>query len=302
MDYRVYIQTNHKQYLGALVAEYSLKRNSKNTDKFEVHIVQHKDYPFFLAREGQNYLRDGAHREWLNDDLQSFTLTRFMPPGLMGYQGRAVVIDPDVFAQGDVWELLSRDMEGKALMVRPRSVRRKDKGCLATSVMLLDCSKLTHWKVEEQFNAMFEDKLDYREWICLRNEDRNTVGLFEDEWNDFDKLTAQTKMLHTTKRKTQPWKTGLKVDFRPPERFSLFPPSGWLMYARRKLFGEYSFMGHYKQHPDIKQEQFFFGLVKEMLEKGIITEGLVREQMIQNHVRHDAIEVLERTPPLAPAA
>jgi hypothetical protein len=74
------------------------------------------------------------------------------------------------------------------------------------------------------------------------------------------------------------------------------------MYARRKLFGEYSFMGHYKQHPDIKQEQFFFGLVKEMLEKGIINESLVREQMIQNHVRHDAIEVLERTPPLAPAA
>ncbi|HHH40098.1 MAG TPA: hypothetical protein ENK50_11070 [Sedimenticola sp.] len=302
MDYRVYIQTNHKQYLGALVAEYSLKRNSKNTDKFSVHIMQHKDYPFFLEMEGKEYLRDGAHRKWLNDDLQSFTLTRFMPPELMGYQGRAVVIDPDVFAQGDVWELLSRDMEGKALMVRPRSVRRKNDGCLATSVMLLDCSKLKHWKVEEQFRAMFEDKLDYRDWICLRNEDRSTVGLFEDEWNDFDKLTPQTKMLHTTKRRTQPWKTGLKVDFRPPEKFRLFPPSGWLMYARRKLFGEYAFMGHYKQHPDIKQEQFFFGLVKEMLEKGIITEELVREQMIQNHVRHDAFEVLARTPPLAPAA
>ncbi len=55
------------------------------------------------------YLRDGGKREWVRDDLQSFTPTRFLPPQLMGYQGRAVVIDPDVFARGDIWELLSRD-------------------------------------------------------------------------------------------------------------------------------------------------------------------------------------------------
>jgi len=299
MEYCVFIQTNHKQYLGALVAEYSLKRNSRHADKFDVRIMELKDYPFFQAKEGQTYLRDNTHRQWLNNDLQSFTLTRFMPPSLMGFQGRAVVIDPDVFAAADVWDLLSRDMEGKAIMVRPRSGRKKALGCLATSVMLLDCAKLTHWRVEEQFNAMFVDKLDYMDWICLRSEPRETIGLFENEWNDFDKLTPETKMLHTTKRKTQPWKTGLPVDFRPPERFRLFPPSGWIMYARRKLFGEYAFMGHYRQNPDIKQEQFFFGLVKEMLEKGIIDENMVRDQMVQNHVRHDAFEVLERTPPLA---
>ena len=28
---------------------------------------------------------------WRNDDLQSFTPLRFMPPQLMGYRGRAVV-------------------------------------------------------------------------------------------------------------------------------------------------------------------------------------------------------------------
>ena len=52
-------------------------------------------------------------RIWRNDDLQSFTPLRFLPPQLMGYQGRAVVIDPDIFATGDIWELLSRDMAGK---------------------------------------------------------------------------------------------------------------------------------------------------------------------------------------------
>ena len=114
MDHCVFIHTNHKQILGALVAQYALKRNSRHADQFDVRIIDTRDYPFLRAREGQLYLRDGIERPWLNDDLQSFTLLRFMPPELMGFQGRAVVIDPDIFAVADVWELLSRDMQGNA--------------------------------------------------------------------------------------------------------------------------------------------------------------------------------------------
>ena len=108
-------------------------------------------------------------------------------------------------------------------------------------------------------------------------------------------------MLHNTKRKTQPWKAGLPVDFRPPESFRWFPPRGWIQHARRSLFGEYGLMGHYRPHPDPHQEQFFFGLLKECVEAGIVSEDMIRQQMAQNHVRHDAFEVLDRTPPLAHA-
>ena len=101
-----------------------------------------------------------------------------MPPELMNYKGRAVVIDPDVFAIGDVWDLLSRDMEGKAIMCRLRSKTSKDvNGKLASSVMLLDCARLKHWKTDEMFNEMFEGKRDYKQWISLKYEDRNTIGL-----------------------------------------------------------------------------------------------------------------------------
>ncbi|MCU7959801.1 MAG: hypothetical protein KZQ58_07325 [gamma proteobacterium symbiont of Bathyaustriella thionipta] len=299
MEYKVFIQTNAKQYIGALAAAHSLKRFSKHADKFSIEIINVNDYPYFKEYEGQYYLRDGAHRRWLNEDLQSFTLTRFMPPELMNYKGRAVVIDPDVFAVSDVWDLLSRDMQGKAIMVRPRSGRKKRLGCMATSVMLLDCEKLKHWRVEDQFRAMFKDELDYMQWICLKNEDPDIIGQFENEWNDFDHLTPETRMLHTTKRKTQPWKTGLNVDFRPPERFRLFPPSGWMMFLRRKLFGEYAFMGKYHQHPDMAQQELFFGLVQECIDNGSVSQELLQEAMQKNYVRHDAVEVLKNTPPLA---
>jgi hypothetical protein len=295
----VFIHTNHKQIVGALVAEYSMKRNSKSPDAFDVRIIQTKDFPFLAQREGQPYLRDGVTRDWHMEDLQSFTPLRFTPPELMGYEGQAVVVDPDVFAVRDVFELLSRDMQGAAIMCRPRSGNKEKRGVLATSVMLLDCAKLTHWKVEQQFNELFERKRDYAKWIGLAYEPRETIGLFENEWNDFDKLTPATKMLHNTKRRTQPWKTGLPVDFMPPEKPSGIAALGWLNQIRRRVFGDYAFLGHYVRHPDPNQERFFFGLLRECLEKGLVTEDMIRAEMRENHVRHDALEVIERTPPLA---
>ncbi|NIV74428.1 MAG: hypothetical protein GWN37_06210 [Gammaproteobacteria bacterium] len=300
MDYCVFIHTNHKQIVGAKVAEYALRRNSTHNDEFEVKIVQTEDYPWLREFDGQLYLRDGVKRVWLYDDLQSFTPLRFVPPKLMQYQGRAVVIDPDIFAVGDVWELLSRDMQGKAIMCRARS---GPKGyidrCLASSVMLLDNAKLTHWDAERGFREMFEFKRDYQPWICLKLEPRETIGLLENEWNDFDRLTAKTKMVHNTRRRTQPWKTGLQVDWRPAEKFRLFPPAAWLMRARRRLFGEYGLLGKYKPHPDPNQERYFFGLLKECLERGVVSDAMLRNEMRRDHVRHDALDVLERTAPLA---
>jgi len=294
----VFIQTNHKQILGAIVAEYALKRNSANADKFDVKVLHHKDFDYFLAREGQSYLREGHQRVWRNNDLQSFTLTRFMPPEQMGYEGRSIEIDPDIFAVGDVWDLLQMDMGGKAILARPLRGKKGAAGYMASSVMMMDNAKLKHWKVEEQFNEMFENKRDYGEWIGLKLEDPNTIGVMDEVWNDLDRLTKDTKMLHTTLRRTQPWKTGLQADFVPRDKKPGIPLSGPVNRLKRKIFGDYAFLGKYRQHPDIRQEQFFFALLQECVDNGIVTPDMVKEQMSLNHVRHDAFEVLERTPPL----
>ena len=297
----VFIHTNHKQILGAKVARWALKRQAADPEAFDVAFIDTRDFPVFAEHEGQAYLRDGVERVWLNEDLQSFTPLRFMPPKLMGYEGRAVVMDPDIFALGDITALLERDMSGKAILCRKRSGPKGaiDK-CWASSVMLLDCAKLTHWDGEQGFRELFARTRDYSQWVCLKLEDPNTIGVLEPEWNDFDRLTPATQLLHTTRRMTQPWKTGLPVDWRPAERFRAFPPLGWLMRARRKLFGEYAFLGNYRRHPDANQEVLFFGLLKECLAQGDITEAELRAEMAANHLRHDAFEVLERTPDLAP--
>ncbi len=298
MKKRVYIHTNDKQWVGALVASYALKRNSANPDAFEVEFLQVKDCDFLKAKEGQKFLRGGVDRVWHLDDLQSFTPLRFLPPRLMDYEGRAVVIDPDIFAVGDINELLDRDMQGKAVMGRYRSANKKKAQCVATSVMLLECGKLRHWDAEKEFNELFRHERDYKEWMCLRGEPQENVGYFENEWNDFDHLSDKTKMLHNTKRRTQPWKTGLPVDFTPADKLKKYPPLALLNRLRGRLFGEYAFLGKYWEHPDKNQEALFFGLLKECLQLGIVSESLLRDEMRLNHVRHDAIEVLDRTQPL----
>jgi hypothetical protein len=297
----VFIHTNHRQHLGALVSQYSLRRNSAHADRFDVRILHTNDYPFLRAREGQRYLRDGRRVVWRIEDLQSFTPLRFAPPERMGYQGRALVIDPDIFAVRDVYELLTRDMQGKAILCRPRpgkNVLKREQ--LASSVMLLDCARLRHWRCEEDFAALFRFERDYIDWIGLCYEPRESIGPIEPEWNDFDHLTPATRLLHNTRRRTQPWKTGLPMDFTPAaKRVLVRKPATWLGPVKRRLFGDPHASGVYQRHPDPNQERFFFSLLRECLERGVVDEALLREEMRRNHLRHDALALLERTPSAA---
>jgi hypothetical protein len=298
MKHCIFIHTNEKQIIGALVSKYSFERFASKTNAFEVKLVDTRDFPFFQGYEGKQYLRDGLHREWKNEDLQSFTVLRFSPPELMGYQGRSIVVDPDVFCVSDVVPLLERDMGGKPVMARQRKGGAKAND-FASSVMLLDNAKLKHWQLEKNFAEMFAFKRDYMDWISLKLEPEDSIGTLEPTWNDFDRLAPDTRLIHNTRRNTQPWKTGLPVDYRPPEKAGSLKPANIWHRVRRSLFGEYAFLGQYKKHPDANQERLFFALLKECVDKGIVSKDMIKDQMGKNHVRHDALDVIARTPTLA---
>ncbi|MDF3074812.1 MAG: hypothetical protein K0S54_2479 [Alphaproteobacteria bacterium] len=294
MKNTVFIHTNEKQRLGALVARHALLRNSANPAAFDVRIVRTEDFAFLSRREGQRYLREGKMQVWKNDDLQSFPPLRFAVPELMGYVGRAIVIDPDVFAVGDVNELFERDMGGRAILARRMESDSRRPLHWASSVMLLDCGRLKHWQAERDFSLLFEAKRDYRDWNWLLLEPEGSVGELESAWNDFDTLTPETRMLHNTHRRTQPWKTGLPADFttRGTTRSARW---NLLMQRTRRLLGSSeAAKGYYKPHPDPAQERLFFTLLGECLANGSVSEALVREEIERGHLRPDAFSLLER--------
>jgi hypothetical protein len=279
----IVIHTNDKQMLGALVSAHSFRRNSRTPDAFDVRIVNAKEFPE-LQERGHSLIRGGHVREWDPDDLQSFTPLRFAIPELLGYEGLAVVTDPDVFAVGDVAALFRRDLQGKAIWCTPRPGYRKITDPLATSVMLLDCAKLKHWHFAGQLKALWAHEIDYLDWINLRLEDLDTIGLLEPEWNDFDRLTPETKLIHNTNRRTQPWKTGLPIDFTFRER-------GLLNFALpivRRLAPNYT------RHPDQRQEAYFYALLADALDSGAVREEQVEKEVRLGHVRPDSKELIDR--------
>ena len=275
----VFIQANDRQFLGARISAHSYKRNARDPDSFDVRILHTRDFPR-LMDPNQSVVRAGRVREWDPNDLQSFTPLRFYPPQAMGFEGVAVVTDPDVFAVGDVGELFNRDLEGKAIwaVARPGHNNRRD--YIATSVMLLDCSKLKHWKWQDYLDGLFGHRFDYFDWIDLEREDRSMIGFLEPEWNDFDRLTPRTKLLHTTKRRTQPWKTGLPVDFTLQRR--------WPVNLINRL------LMRYLPHPDPNQEALVYSLLAELYDSGEVTGDELRCEMAANHIRHDSLELIDR--------
>jgi len=294
----VFIHTNKKQMLGAKVAEYSLKARSLFPDAFDVKIVTLEDTPHLNKREGQEYLRKGKKAVWKNDDLQSFSPLRMLIPQLMSFEGRALVIDPDVFAVGDVIELLNSNMHGKGILCRNIETGYKNNGnpFYASSVMLLDCKKLNHWKWDELIDLMFNFKIDYGDWISLKLEEAKNIGNLEEFWNHFDTLDNDTKLLHNTERSTQPWKTGLPIDYDTTVSDDSLNFSKFLSKMKNIIDLKFCYKRNnkfYLQHPDKNQEVFFINMLKNCLRDGHISFDFLNEQVREKNVRSDIFSLLK---------
>ena len=276
----VFIHANARQMLGARISAFSYRRNARVPGGFDVRILDTAKFPR-LMRAGQTILRGGHVRPWDPVDLQSFSPLRFAPPQVMGFKGKAVVTDPDIFGVGDVGELFERDLGGKSIWAVPRPGHNGQADYVATSVMLLDCARLKHWDFDQDLDDLFAHRFDYVDWIELKREDRSAIGELEPEWNDFDRLTPRTKLLHTTKRRTQPWKTGLPVDYTLREGGPL---------AFLKHFGN----RRYGQHPDRNQEALIYSLLAAMVDSGEVSKNELVEEMAANHIRHDSLELIEK--------
>lgn len=294
----VIIHTNDTQLVAARVGAHSLRSRSKSPDLFDVRLLRLEETPHLNRRNNQQFVWwDGdAPSVFRRRDLQSFAPLRRMVPALLGFQGRALVLDPDVFAIGDVYELLTRDMDGKAILCCQKSQWRDGRRLYSSAVMLLDCGKLTHWQWEREIDDIFRGTLRLGPWLSLLDESPERIGLLEEEWNHCDTLTEKTKLLHNTEIPTQPWKTGLPADYH--EHAPRWPGS---LEALRRVARQMASPGKdrtvfYRPHPDPRQERSFFALLKECLDEGSITRGYLRQAMRKNYLRKDAFTLLDGLP------
>lgn len=292
----VFIHTNDQQMVAAKLCEHSLRARSKRPDAFEVRMLRVEETPqLYPHREGRPFLHSGYVRTWRNRDLQTHDPLRMRAPQLMRYEGRALMLDPDVLAIGDVNDLLTRDMQHHAILCRARPNQRP-----STAVMLLDCARLKHWRWEEALEEVFALRLDLLEWQHLAGDEPETIGALENEWNDLDHLDAHTKLLHLSRQITQPWKTGLPIDFdldawgAYPYRQGFHLRNAIRRIGARLRSPQPGAKGVYQKHPDARLEEFFFALMKEAIDRGAISEAFVADEIRKGYLRADAFEMLAR--------
>ena len=151
---KVFIHTNNKQHIGAVLGKFSIERKLPQDSDITVSIINVDSLPIFKTFAGKTYLRGGKEIVYDLNDLQSFTLSRFMPPEEMNFQGRALVIDPDIFAIGDITPLMNLDMQGCAIA----ACKKGDSW--QSSSMLMDCSKLTHLKISDLLSKLEKKEVD----------------------------------------------------------------------------------------------------------------------------------------------
>ena len=153
--------------------------------------------------------------------------------------------------------------------------------------MWLECAHLTSWKLADILADLKSKRRTKQECMTFYRGER--VMEIHSTWNTLDSL-QDARILHTTNRLTQPWKTGLPIDFTPkalPKLFGLFPRE-----PIHKLLGKYP--THFRPHPDQAVTDFFFTLTKQALEGGAITEAEIREEIAAKNVREDFFDVLAR--------
>ena len=205
-----------------------------------------------------------------------------MPPQLNDYEGRAMVIDPDIFALKDISEFFNQDMQGKKIACCIKKDARD------SSVMLFDCAQMRNWSMEKILEMLRTKELDYADIMELRVFTDADIKPIDRKYNNLDAVNADTVMVHTTNRLTQPWSTGLPIDFtrnNPGKYFKIIPKIPIL-----KIMGKWP--SKYQPHPDKKVEQMFFDLLKDTLTHHIVSKEELDEEISKSRLRRDIFKFI----------
>ena len=272
---KVFIQANKSQRIGALLGKYSIERASPG---IQVEILQVEEIPAFQSFNGKTYKHGNEERTYNLADEQSFTLTRFMPPQRMEYQGRAIVIDPDVFAVQDITPLFDLDLDETTVAC----CRRHEGDFWDTSVMLLENSRLD-WVIEEILAKLSAKEINYN--AAIRRVLNAEVLEIPRLWNSLDHKDEETRMIHYTRQRTQPWKTGLPFTVTPRKLGKILGiiPREWIMGSKK-------YPNTYQPHKNRAAEQFFFALLSDALDSKAIDTQVIEEEIEYKRVRPDILE------------
>lgn len=284
-----FIHTNKKQALPALISKFNSEHNF-NSDK--INLLTLEEFPGLTKYFGNSYLRNGIVTIWAKNDLQSFTLLRFLVPELSNFEGFSIVTDPDVFLMKNYSSVKSM-VKNIDADIFCRKVTKENKTYDESSIMIFRNESFKNFDFNETIKNLFEKKIDYKELIHLNYFKKTGLRIhnFDENFNSFDKFTSETIFLHTTGRQTQPWKEGLDIDFSfHVQDKTTNPAKGILVKVKiylqkiKRVIRSKIFPIKYIRHPNIEVISFFDELFLQAYQSNIIDKEMILDAIAKKYI------------------
>lgn len=199
---RVFIGSGEASLLERLTLIHSIRqRTSRPVDLYVINGTHDA-----IERNGQPPLRVNLPLGIKYGNFTEFTNYRWLIPQICEYRGRAVYLDSDMICLGDIAELFDTDMRDCHLLARADAY---GSGAWALSVMLIDCHHC-RFDVETYFKEIDAGCYDNRALQEMRPgflaRHPFNIQSLDPNWNVFDRVDPQTKLIHFTDLLMQPWK------------------------------------------------------------------------------------------------
>ncbi len=270
---KIYIQSNKFQNIAANVAKYSFERFGH-----DVKIISVEENELLVKYLNKKILRNGKLSTYKND-LQSFTLLRFLAPELDENKELILVIDPDIFAIKDPIEILNYHNENSDISCTfydniPRS-----------EMMLIDTKKIK-WNFEKITKDIFDLKMDYSYLMKLSFDHNLKINKISKRFNSHDIIHEDTILLHTTNRITQPWKINLKVDFDRNYKKSYLIKEN-LKRILKKKYDQFALSNKYILHENTLVVKSIQNLFKDAYSSNSITREMIKTSLANDYISEE---------------
>jgi hypothetical protein len=255
---KILIQANKFQRLAAEVSKYSfIKQGIK-----DVEIINLEDQNILIKNFGKKYLRNGKLTTYEYNDLQSFTLLRFIPTKLP-IKDFCLIVDPDIFAVTNPIPEIEKILDNKIDIFCTKINNQ-----LRSEVMILNL-KNNIWDFESIINDLFSQKIDYSDLINLKFIKEKKIKIINNKFNEHDNILADTIFLHTSNRLTQPWKEGLKINFKTyfPKKYII---KNYIKYIFGMKYDDRAISSKYIKHKNEQVIRFVCELFEEAYRNNFI--------------------------------
>jgi hypothetical protein len=202
---KIFIGSVEASLLERKVLIYSLHRNSsRNLDIYILNGTHNT-----IERDG--FLPESAPMsiKVKYQNVTEFSNYRFLIPEVCDQKGRAIYLDSDMIALGDIGELFDAEMHDQNFLAKPASYGDTEQAQWGLSVMLMDCSK-THFYLDQYYDEIDAGLYGYSDLHQMLPKFLSyhpfSIGSIDPRWNEFDFQLKDTKLIHYTNLYAQPWK------------------------------------------------------------------------------------------------